>query len=924
MKCPESQKYSRMNVQKEEVAGNGCQSPFYVDDDNGNNNLTEGDNLSKGECDVNVGGQGLGGFDGSFLHSLQDASSSYSLPSSHALEVEDTMDYISKAVEDGSSPEKSAIQESSKSSRLHANTIECDTVDYIHQEPSQHQTGSMISSPAQMQTCPQSGILTGPDHFQYMHNKHNLNVGQPVPYVQVSTDECFGNTQFSRTSQFTLKQADEARGNISSDRVGLCTMFDKTERTETANNDSALNTNSLYFSWDLSDECLRKSFVSSGSEKPRSTSLLEASGLHNASTDVFSESVKWTDGEPDGCPGSGQSKKDLNYFEVPQHNDSKEREKMNSSSTPEPGVLPVDPSAVHLEDFACKSNGNLDNNPLRLTDKEDIGMKKKEACEGVSTSEPVITVFQVDVDLETKDITDLNSTSSHGLKSPRSNLLSNFSGPSCEDTFLIVSPNSSNQTQTSTPIPESKNITFAVPELDVFTDGNKRKTSVESESEPKVNGLDVLKAGPVGGTLKAANRKLPGAAPVPKVKKSDVISFPKPNFKNVKAKVLTRPALQIKDGAPSSSKPSPSLSNASSPVVSPRTAASAVGTLRKKSLQEPSLKAEAAIAKSQKQPINKQLFPSQVAHVPTHSKHASGKVPRTAVLKQTQDELDRASSSNSTRSSGSAAAVTCTAASRPTEKGRTVSQRTPSMAPMGPDKIKQNGIVDPSYDQADSQNGNCIPGDILTNIVPLATPVKNLNKNLLSCLRNSAVQPVCSAKTRILPTTQRPGSTGRNVVTVRVSSPPKVSLQAVIDRGLGSPKRKSISVTTSASIGTRSLPRSRVPIRGPTLTRTSSVSSVCSIRSEQSTLSSRSTTTSNKTEEVPAKCMRQNGGPCAQPSKMTFSRGRSQSLKVTTTVVKKSPSSVPGVTKSAVSSVPVTRRVEYKTCNAGSHNKKKN
>ncbi|CAH2300291.1 microtubule-associated tumor suppressor 1 isoform X1 [Pelobates cultripes] len=911
-----------MNVQNTVKTANGSQPPIYEDDDNGN--ISEAENLSsvlKQECNVNVCDQGSGALDWST--SLKEIGFSPSSP--NALELDDTVDYTSKVTEHGRLKEKADLSESSKLRLTYTSTVEeGDTVDYINHEHFHLQSGSTFSSHTPTQACTSSEIMKGPDHFRYMHNQ---NVEQFVPSLQQLTDECNGKTELPRTLQFTLKQAEEVCGNL------ITTTDNNNKRTEMENHECFSNTHSL--SWDLSDElCLRKnSFVSSGSEKPMSTSLLEGSGFPNT-TDVFSGSVKLPNGEMDSCQGSGPSGKD--FFEVPQHKDSKETEKLKMSATPEPGVFTSDTGAMHLED-TLGSNKKMvaDDHLHHYVDKiMEKGDRNLNICAAqVLSSEPVIPVLQIKESLETNDVNEIHLADASSLQScnkfkyPISDaidVLNNLSGPSCDDTFLIPSPNSSNQTQTSTPLPESRNITFAVPELDNLSEHDDKRKSNVNLKDPKINDLECFRSGCINGTLKPATRKLAVVPPASKAKKNEVISFPKPNFKNVKAKVSTRPAFQSKDGMPSSSKPSPRspLSTASSPVVSPRTTASAFNTLRKKSIQEHNLRSETPIAKSQKQAINKQLFPSQVAHVPTHSKHALGKVSRTAVLKQTQDELDKASSSNSTHSSGSAAAVTCTATCRPLETGEKPStvptQTAGRMAPMGPDKVTQNGIVDPPYKQADSQNGNCITGDIFANLVPLANSAKNLNKNLVSCLRNSATQSACPARGRVLPNDQRRGSTTRNAVTVRVSSPPKVVPQTVIDVGLGSPKRKPISVKDSAAIGTRSLPRSRVPVKGTTLQRAPSVSSVCSTQSEQSTQSSRSTTASIKTEEVPAKCMRQNGVSCAQPLKSTFSRVRSQSLKVTQTVTKKSPSAIPAVTKSTPSSVPVTRRVEPKTfSNAG-------
>ncbi|KAM8940009.1 microtubule-associated tumor suppressor 1 isoform 1-T1 [Pelodytes ibericus] len=919
-----------MNVQNTEDAGNGSPLPLYVDDDNGNEISENIHNLPKHQSNVEIQGQGLGVFDCHGLDSKSkiDGSSLHSMNDFNAFELEDTVNYMNKGTEDVASLELEA-QASPASKSSNANTVQLDeTVDYINQGPLLQQSALLISYPTSTQTSTQSEIMKGSEDLQYLLSMQNQNVELSLPCVPESTDY-FSKTKLLSTSQFTLKQADEVYGNYSSKQAQPYTTLNKEQSTKATECRSVSNVSTLSLSWDFSDG-VRNSFVSSGSEKPLSTSLLEGSELPNSSIDVFSGSMKWANGIPECCDRSARSKRDLSFFEVPQYTESKEEEQIKISASPEPTGITNENNAVHLEVITRGTDEKIDGDSLSCPDLEDLDMERKNGpiCDTAVSRNEAIPTLRIEEDFETKDmkvelLEDAKSSHySHRHQSSSSDskdLMNNLSGPSCDDTFLIPSSNSSSHAFTSTPLPESKNMTFAVPD---DADVNDKRKQMNVDSDKKINGLEI-RVGCVNGTIKPGNRKLTVLTSATKVKKNEVISFPKPNFKNVKAKVLTRPALYLKDGAPATSKPSPRsppLSNASSPIGSPRTPASAVSTLRKKSVLEHNARAEAAIAKSQKQPINKQLFPSQVAHAPTHSKHALGKVPRAAALKQTQDELDRASSSNSTRSSGSAVAVTGTASSRQTESRGDKAKVFPkppagSAGSMGPDKTEKNGNVD-TYERADSQNGNCISGDIFASIVPLsvklAAPTKNLNKNLLSCLRNTTTQPVSAARGRVLSIEQRRGSIGRNVTTIRVSSPSKVSPQAFIGGGLDSPKRKPITVKASAVIGARSLPRPRVQYKGTTLQRTPSVSSLCSTQSEQSTQSGRSNTTSIKTE-----CVRQNGGPCAQPPKSTFSRARSQSLKVTQTVTgtKKSPSAIPGVTK-PVSSVPATRRFESKTLNA--------
>ncbi|XP_053314927.1 microtubule-associated tumor suppressor 1 isoform X2 [Spea bombifrons] len=862
-----------MNVLNTEKAGNGCLLPLYVDDDNGND-ISEAENipkLPKHNWNVHVGIPGTVDFECTSLggKSVKDDGKPYAVQVPCSFELDETVDYISKGIEDGMKlkNELSQVQDTGTLNQLYEQD---ETLDYINQDSARLKDS--FSSHTTAHACSQSGIKG--------------NEEQSVLYLQKSTDEYFNKSGLSRTTQLTLKETGEACRSVSAEWDHLLTVTDKGASTDGVNHKNGSNVSMVSLSWDLSDEMIvrKNSFVSSTSEKPLSTSVLESSVLPNSSIDVFSGSVKWANGVPDSCPGSEQLTKDLSYFEVPQHRDSKERGQIEASATPEPSVFTNEATAKDSKAITCSTEDRIDENHILGPADAVMDRNGKEERNGKGDD----AVFLMEDRLQTNNMNGTYSEDLHASKpsnrclsssTESKDFLNNLSGPGCEDTFLISSPNSQSirQAYTSTPLPESKNITFAVPVLeDILGNDQNNKLSLDSEKDPKISSLEAFRVGSVNGMMKPNNKKLSVGAAASKAKKTDVISFPKPNFKNVKPKVLTRPALNAKDGASSSSKPSPRSptpsSKAPSPVASPRTQSSATSTLRKKTLLEHNLRAETGIAKSQKQPISKQLFSSQGAHVPTHSKAPPGKVPRTAALKQTTDELERASSSNSARSSRSAAAVTCTAGSRLTENKSEKAKAFPkpaavNAAPMGPDKIEQNGNDD-AYDREDSQNGNCISGDIFANIVPLsvklATPTRNLNKNLLSCLRNTTGQPVSTVKCRVLPSDQRRGSTGRNVVTVKVPSPPKTSTQKLT-----------------------------------------------------------ATTSSLKTEEVPAKCMRQNDGPCAQPPKTALIRGRSQSLKVTQTVGTKKSPVIAGVTKSTVSSVPLSRRFDSKITNAVEKGKQK-
>ncbi|XP_056415036.1 microtubule-associated tumor suppressor 1 isoform X2 [Hyla sarda] len=842
-------KGSRMNVENEEESTrNGYGSPLLFDsgdDGNGNASAEKLPRCLKFEQNLNSVAPAI---------AINDEKGDSLLKGHNGLELEDTVDYIKQIYDDSTTKATSSA---------HLHTIELDeTVDYVNKESSE-----------------KMGLFPLLAQRESKHN--NENVEESMPYIQKSNEASFRKIESSMTSQFAIKKTDEPCEHVLMEQVDIGAPFSKHKSTEVP----TLNMFSL--SWHVSnEECMRKnSLVSSSSEKPMSASSLEGSMFQNTSTDVFSGSLKWTNNIPGGCVIGEQSPKALSYFEVPPHI-SKEQVLNHMGVECVGHVSDTDETTGNtLKEDNKVVNQDL-NNIAPVTEIKDFN---KNIC-SAPKAEAINPIPGIDENaLKHTNLSggDTSSVKSSGgmdsLSSESKDLLSNLTWNNCEGTFLVSSPCSQTdvKTYTSTPLPESKNMTFSVPLLEDIGPLNKPKNSDSSKDINRVNALETVKSCLGNGTLKQANRKPTMALSVPKGKKNEVLNFPKPNFKNVKAKVLSRPALTVKDCPPTASKPSPrspqSHSNVSSPVASPRAPASAIKTLKKKPVPDQDLKTEAAIAKSQKQPINKQLFPGQPPHAPTHTKYALGKVTRTAALKQSQDEIERASSSNSLRASGSAAVSTCTASSRVTEhrgdKAKTVLKTVVvNGMHMGPEKTEQNGLIDAPYEKTEFKNEGCTSGDIFGNVSPfstrITTPSKNLSKELLSCLKNTTSQ-VSTAKARLHSAELRRGSLTKNV-TVRVSSPP---------RGNQQPSVRSTATTASSSI---------------------------------------------KTDDVPAKYIKQNGPAGTYATKVTFPRARSQSLKVTQTAgAKKSPILQQGVTKPSVSSGLLGKRIETKAVNGVDRGKQK-
>lgn len=227
--------------------------------------------------------------------------------------------------------------------------------------------------------------------------------------------------------------------------------------------------------------------------------------------------------------------------------------------------------------------------------------------------------------------------------------------PGCGATFVVFNPTDGDHTPTS-PLPAvSKNTTFAVfPTSDEVGDGvsktgkNGHLVKEQPKRTPFRSNFERIAVKPIG--------KSPLTATITKARKAEIVSFPKPNFKNVKPKVVSRPVSQSRESpALKAAQRSPQLSttSSSSPSSSPRQLSSSGAVLRKKIDLDKGTKAEALMNKTHKQPFNKHL-PSQVLHAATHSENTSHKIPKTTAVKQNVEQVDKASCPSSDCSSLSA------------------------------------------------------------------------------------------------------------------------------------------------------------------------------------------------------------------------------------------------------------------------------
>ncbi|XP_039112247.1 microtubule-associated tumor suppressor 1 isoform X5 [Hyaena hyaena] len=203
--------------------------------------------------------------------------------------------------------------------------------------------------------------------------------------------------------------------------------------------------------------------------------------------------------------------------------------------------------------------------------------------------------------------------------------------------------NTNNTVCMSTPVLEPPNATFSISPIEVSEKCSKaEKSHQELRNVPNLKGAPMNMCKPNLGKLTTKMNTPIGS----KVRKTEIISYPRPNFKNVKAKVMSRPVLQARDPALSKVTPRPQLTSASSPLsVSSSRQLTALSRTPRPDLNADT-KAEILINKTHKQQFNK-LITSQAVHVTTHSKNASHKVPRTtSAVKSNQEDVDKASSNS--------------------------------------------------------------------------------------------------------------------------------------------------------------------------------------------------------------------------------------------------------------------------------------
>nr|XP_014350311.1 PREDICTED: microtubule-associated tumor suppressor 1 homolog isoform X2 [Latimeria chalumnae] len=672
----------------------------------------------------------------------------------------------------------------------------------------------------------------------------------------------------------------------------------------------------------LSDEVgvRGNSFNVIGSEKPPSASVLETSGTKGSSSNILPVLGKPPNITPDVCEGVSDhayrketfqkidlpinsiESKDFGVEQPSQHPKEFLQEDLRSSSAlPSYLGLPQDERdnqfTSGLQNISSSTEHGTEKggmemaytvnrknwcDPVLSVDEESIikyeqvtrkGGENLKASEKVSDASKDLRAL----DKKYKDCAEfepfMSEVKNHTTKESGANLVEFNS----EETFLVSSPIvewcTSSITCASTPLPGSKNIEFCLPTFEEAAEKDSKQTEVEPLPAKCVNlktsAVKALKPSVSSCTSKVlirCSRTGPN-----KSGKVEIINFPKPNFSNVKPKIVSRNAPQPKDISSSLAKTSPRSSsvsaNSTSPFTSPKQLSPWRG-LKKNFVLDQDSKTALQNVKPQKQRVSSVSKLSSSVALRNIIHKTQRAVP---ARKPSCEETDRVSSSNSTSTSASVSAVSDKPRLTTTAQNRAIGAKPlVKPAPLTSEYTELNAATVNQMDEQEvlmedtvcektERTPNSIQATSGKTALASRTDAAKAGWKPFLPSRNSKTSLTPGEKCRVPPTVPRIrlGSITKEGCGTRVLSPSKVKQLAVTGAICGTPRTKPVPArfcVVSGSISGRSATGFRLPAKGQGLVRTTSVYSVCSSQSEASTYSSKSATaTSSKTEVTSSK-----------------------------------------------------------------------
>ncbi|XP_009210844.3 microtubule-associated tumor suppressor 1 isoform X2 [Papio anubis] len=795
----------------------------------------------------------------------------------------------------------------------------------------------------------QSPALVGTEKPKYLqHSCHSLEAvqGQSVepclPFVWKPNDDlnCTGYSASLELNQTFDMTVDKVNCTfISRHAIGKSQSFHTTGSLPPAGRRSG-NTSSLsYSTWTSSHSdkmhARETTYDRESFENPQATPSEAQDMTYTAFSDVVMQSEVFVSDIGNRCPCSS-GKVTSEYTDGSQQGLVGEKE--TQALTPVSDGMEV-PNGSALQEFFCLSQDESNSEPHSQSSyrQKEMGQNLRETvshcliddecplmvpafdkseAQVLNPEHKVTETEDTQMASKGRDLETQNRTSELILSSPPEQKVGLSCGLTWDANDMVISTDST--ICMSTPVLEPTKVTFSVSPIKAT-----EKSKKVEKSNRGLKNIPDSKEAPVN-LCKPSLGKSATKMNTPigcKVRKTEIISYPRPNFKNVKAKVMSRPVLQSRDAALSKVTPRPQLTSASSPssVVSSRQPTVLSRTPRADLNADK--KAEILINKTHKQQFNK-LITGQAVHVTTHAKNASHRVPRTtSAVKSNQEDVDKASSSNSACETGSVSALFQKIKGILPVKMESAEclemTYVPHIDRNSPEKKgeKENGTsMEKQELKPEIMNETFEYGSLFLGSASKTTTTSGRN---ISKPDSCGLRQIAAPKAKVGPPVSclRRNSDSRNLSADRAVSPQRIR------RVSSSGKPASLKTAQSSWVNlSRPLPKSKASLKSSALRRTGSTPSIASTHSELSTYSNNSGNAAViKYEEKPPKPAFQNGSSGSFYLKPLVSRAHVHLLKTPPKVEKsrqKNPRSLCIQTQTAPDALPSEKTRElaqYKT-----------
>ncbi|XP_028708209.2 microtubule-associated tumor suppressor 1 isoform X4 [Macaca mulatta] len=742
----------------------------------------------------------------------------------------------------------------------------------------------------------QSPALVGTEKPKYLqHSCHSLEAvqGQSVepclPFVWKPNDDlnCTGYSASLELNQTFDMTVDKVNCTfISRHAIGKTQSFHTTGSLPPAGRRSG-NTSSLsYSTWTSSHSdkmhARETTYDRESFENPQATPSEAQDMTYTAFSDVVMQSEVFVSDIGNRCPRSS-GKVTSEYTDGSQQGLVGEKE--TQALTPVSDGMEV-PNGSALQEFFCLSQDESNSEPHSQSSyrQKEMGQNLRETvshcliddecplmvpafdkseAQVLNPEHKVTETEDTQMASKGKDLETQNRTSELILSSPPGQKVGLSCGLTWDANDMVISTDS--MICMSTPVLEPTKVTFSVSPIEAT-----EKSKKVEKSNRGLKNIPNSKEAPVN-LCKPSLGKSATKTNTPigcKVRKTEIISYPRPNFKNVKAKVMSRPVLQSRDAALSKVTPRPQLTGASSPssVVSSRQPTVLSRTPRADLNADK--KAEILINKTHKQQFNK-LITGQAVRVTTHAKNASHRVPRTtSAVKSNQEDVDKASSSNSACETGSVSALFQKIKGILPVKMESAEclemTYVPHIDRNSPEKKgeKENGTsMEKQELKQEIMNETFEYGSLFLGSASKTTTTSGRN---ISKPDSCGLRQIAAPKAKVGPPVSclRRNSDSRNLSADRAVSPQRIR------RVSSSGKPASLKTAQSSWVNlSRPLPKSKASLKSSALRRTGSTPSIASTHSELSTYSNNFEKSRQKNPR--SLCIQTQTAPDALPSEKT-------------------------------------------------------